>query len=115
MEKEKFTKYEKARMIGARALQISMGAPFLVKVDEKKLKEIKYNPVEIAKLEFEAGVIPLKVIRRIPEFEEDKGRHPVATKEAGAAESVGEEVATEMKLEEEDEAEEEEEARESVE
>ena len=34
MEK-KFTKYEIARMIGSRALQISMGAPFLVKLTEE--------------------------------------------------------------------------------
>ena len=34
------TKYEKARLIGARALQISMGAPFLVKLTEEQLKEM---------------------------------------------------------------------------
>lgn len=57
------TKYEKTRIIGTRALQISMGAPFLVKIPEKKLEELHYNPIEIAKLEFEAGVIPLGVKR----------------------------------------------------
>ena len=31
-----YTKYEKARMIGSRALQISMGAPFLVKMTPKE-------------------------------------------------------------------------------
>ncbi len=60
------TKYEKARLIGARALQISMGAPFLVKLTEDDLKRIKYNPVEIAKLEFEAGVMPMDVKRVMP-------------------------------------------------
>ena len=57
------TKYEKARIIGARALQISMGAPFLIKLDEKDLEAIKYNPIEIAKLEFEKEAIPIKVHR----------------------------------------------------
>ncbi len=57
----KYNKYETARMIGARALQISMGAPFLVKLEEEDLKRLKYNPVEIAKLEFEKGVIPIAV------------------------------------------------------
>lgn len=61
-----FTKYEKARMIGSRALQISMGAPLLIDVDEKMLKELKYNPVEIAKLEFEQGKIPMSVRRPHP-------------------------------------------------
>ena len=65
-EKFKFTKYEKARMLGSRALQIAMGAPFLVKLEEKQLKKIKYNPVEIAKLEFKEGVIPMTVKRPLP-------------------------------------------------
>jgi len=64
--KEKFTKYEMARMIGSRALQISMGAPFLVKVTPKRLEELKYNPVEIAKLEFNEGVLPITIKRILP-------------------------------------------------
>jgi DNA-directed RNA polymerase subunit K len=58
-----FTKYEKARMIGSRALQISMGAPFLIKLSKKDLEELKYNPLEIAKREFEKGVLPITVKR----------------------------------------------------
>ena len=61
-----FTKYEKARMIGSRALQISMGAPFLVKLSEEDLEKIKYRPVEIAKREFDAGVLPITVKRPMP-------------------------------------------------
>jgi len=56
-----YTKYEKARIIGARALQISMGAPFMIKLADKKLKEIKYNPIEVAKLEFDEGMVPITV------------------------------------------------------
>ena len=59
-------RFEKAKIAGARALQIAMGAPFLVKLDEKQLKKIKYNPVEIAKLEFKEGVIPMTVKRPLP-------------------------------------------------
>lgn len=62
----KYTKFEKARLLGSRALQISMGAPFLVKVSPKKLEDIRYNPVEIAKLEFEEGVIPVVIKRVLP-------------------------------------------------
>ncbi len=60
------TKYERARIIGSRALQISMGAPFLVKLTKKQLEEIEYNPVEIAKKEFEADIIPITVKRVLP-------------------------------------------------
>jgi len=63
---EKYTKYETARILGARALQISMGAPFLVKLNEKDLEDIRYNPVEIAKKEFKEGVIPITVRRPYP-------------------------------------------------
>jgi len=65
-EKEKFTKYEKARMLGSRALQISMGAPFLVKLSKEDLERIHYSPLEVAKLEFKKGVIPLTIKRPIP-------------------------------------------------
>ncbi|MCC7574417.1 DNA-directed RNA polymerase subunit K [Candidatus Woesearchaeota archaeon] len=60
------TKYEKARLIGARALQIGMGAPFLIKLSKKQLEELKYNPLEIAKKEFEEGVLPMQIKRLKP-------------------------------------------------
>ena len=63
---EEYTKYEHARIIGARALQISMGAPFMIKLDDEDLKKIGYNPIEIAKLEFEKGLIPISVKRHMP-------------------------------------------------
>ena len=71
MEK-KFTKYEIARMIGSRALQISMGAPFLVKLSEKDLESIGYNPIEIAKKEFEKDLLPITVRRPMPKRAEAK-------------------------------------------
>lgn len=55
------SKYEKARIIGARALQLSMGAPFMVKLSAEELEKIRYSPIEIAKLEFEKDAIPLTV------------------------------------------------------
>lgn len=59
------TKYEKARMLGSRALQIAMGAPFLINLSKEDLEKIKFNPIEIAKKEFEAGVIPITVRRPV--------------------------------------------------
>ena len=58
-----YTKYEKARIIGARALQLSMGAPFLIKLSKKDLENLKYNTLEIAKLEFEKDLLPITIKR----------------------------------------------------
>ena len=63
---EECTKYEHARIVGARALQISMGAPFMVNLSDEELKNIGYNPIEIAKLEFKQGLIPITVKKPMP-------------------------------------------------
>lgn len=63
---QEHTKYEQARIIGARALQISMGAPFLIKLTDEELKKLGYSTLEIAKLEFKQGLIPLSVKRPVP-------------------------------------------------
>lgn len=68
---EKLTKYERARMIGSRALQISMGAPFLVKLSDKELESIGYNPIEIAKIELDRGVLPIAIRRPLPKKKEE--------------------------------------------
>jgi DNA-directed RNA polymerase subunit K len=52
------TKYEIARLIGARSLQLSMGAPPLVKVEAERTSFIR-----IAEDELEKGVIPLVVLK----------------------------------------------------
>jgi DNA-directed RNA polymerase subunit K len=53
-----YERFEKARVIGARALQIKMGAPVLVPVKGD------IPALEIAKLEFEKNVIPITVKRK---------------------------------------------------
>lgn len=58
-----YTKYERARMIGSRALQLSMGAPFLVKLEKEELEKIRFDPIEIALMEFQEGVLPITVKR----------------------------------------------------
>lgn len=68
-KEETYTKYEKARMVGSRALQISMGAPFTIKISKKELEEMGFNPVEIAKREFAADSLPLTVVRPFPKAE----------------------------------------------
>jgi DNA-directed RNA polymerase I, II, and III subunit RPABC2 len=57
----KLTKYEKVRLIGTRAKQISLGAKVMIK-NTKGL-----NPIEIAKLELEEKMIPMKIKRILPD------------------------------------------------
>ncbi len=59
--KMQHTKYEEARIIGARALQIAQGAPFIAKISDKELEKIRYNPIEIAKMEFSQGIVPIRI------------------------------------------------------
>lgn len=61
--KMKYTKYEQSRIIGSRALQIAQGAPFMIKLSEKDLEKIRYNPIEIAKMEFKQDLVPITVKR----------------------------------------------------
>ena len=57
---EKFTRFEVARLIGARSLQISLGAPVLIKTD-------KNSPIDIAKEEFKGNIIPITIKRTLPD------------------------------------------------
>ncbi|EQD41958.1 RNA polymerase Rpb6 [mine drainage metagenome] len=52
------TKFEKARIIGARALQISMGAPVIIDVPKTMI-----DPVDIAMLEYDNNIIPITIKR----------------------------------------------------
>lgn len=71
-KQEHFTKYEIARVIGARALQIAMDAPLLIKTSEETLKSIKYDPIKIAELEFQAGILPIAIQRPLPRKKKEK-------------------------------------------
>ena len=75
IEQVSYTKYEKARIIGARALQLSMGAPFMIKLSPKDIEDLHYNPIEIAKREFDAGVIPIGVRRIVTRGTEPTEEH----------------------------------------
>jgi DNA-directed RNA polymerase subunit K len=50
------TRFERARLIGARALQVSMGAPPLVAINAT-------DPIDIAIAEYENGLIPMRSTR----------------------------------------------------
>ena len=72
VEQKDFTRYEAARILGARALQIAMDAPLLLKISEEELKEIKYDTLKIAEKEFNADVLPISVKRPFPGRREEK-------------------------------------------
>jgi DNA-directed RNA polymerases I, II, and III subunit RPABC2 len=58
----KLTRFEKARVVGARALQISMGAPVLL-----DLKQDRLSPIDVALLELDEGVLPISIRRSLPD------------------------------------------------
>ncbi|MEM0087213.1 MAG: DNA-directed RNA polymerase subunit K [Candidatus Micrarchaeaceae archaeon] len=53
-----YTKYEKARIIGARALQLAYGAPPMIDIPEGVT-----DPLKVAELEFEKDLIPISIIK----------------------------------------------------
>jgi DNA-directed RNA polymerase subunit K len=57
MELENLTRFERARLLGARAIQISMGAKPKVELGDS------LDPIDIAYKELKEGVLPLDIIR----------------------------------------------------
>jgi DNA-directed RNA polymerase subunit K len=72
--KDEFTRFEVARLIGARSLQIALGAPVLIKTAGMP------NPdsFNVAKGEFKKKIIPITVKREMP----DRSRVSVEAKKA---------------------------------
>lgn len=70
--RQTFTKYEIARIVGARALQIAMDAPLLLKIPEQELKDMKYNPLSIAEKELDSGALPIAIHRPFPRKHKEK-------------------------------------------
>ncbi|HZY95262.1 MAG TPA: DNA-directed RNA polymerase subunit K [Candidatus Bathyarchaeia archaeon] len=58
----KLTRFERARVVGARALQVSMGAPVLLDIKDPTL-----SPIDIALLELGEGVLPISIRRALPD------------------------------------------------
>ena len=58
------TRYEKARIVGARALQISFGAPILAEKPKGLI-----DPIKIALLELKSLILPLTIRREYPSGE----------------------------------------------
>ena len=67
-----FTKYETARILGARALQISMNAPLLIKIEKEDLEKINYDALKIAEVELNSDILPISIKRPFPLKREEK-------------------------------------------
>lgn len=79
-ESRVFTKYETARILGARALQIAMNAPLLIKLSKEDLEKVNYDALKIAEIEFESGVLPISVKKPFPERRADVLKRAKETK-----------------------------------
>lgn len=58
----KLTRFERARIIGARALQVSLGAPILV-----ELPPSVSDPIDIALKELRENALPMTLRRILPD------------------------------------------------
>jgi DNA-directed RNA polymerase subunit K len=67
---EKFTRYEIARILGARSLQLAMDAPVLLKMSKDEEEELNFDTLRIAEKEFESDVLPITVKRPLPKKSE---------------------------------------------
>lgn len=91
MQEQKFTKYEQTRILGARALQIAMNAPLLIKISPEDLERIKYDAIKIAEIELNSGILPISIKKPFPEKKEEKLRR---TREIKVSEKKKEELET---------------------
>lgn len=57
----KLTRFERARIVGARSLQLAMGAPAFV-----PLEGVYRGPIDTAMLELEADALPISIRRSLP-------------------------------------------------
>ena len=58
----KLTRFERARIVGARSLQIAMGAPILLRPSKTTT-----SPIDIAVEELNRGILPITIRRTLPD------------------------------------------------
>lgn len=102
MQEEKFTKYERARILGARALQIAMNAPLLIKMSDEDLERIKFDALKIAEIEFNSDVLPISIKKPLPDKKEEVLKRP-KDKKMSDKKKTEEEEEEEKEIEEEGE------------
>ena len=90
------TKYEEARILGARALQIAMNAPILIKINQEDLEKIKFDALKIAEVELNSNILPISIYRPFPKRKEEKLKK-------AKEEKISDKKVEEGEIEEEDE------------
>tara|TARA_Y100000310_G_scaffold268572_1_gene281235 strand:- start:5354 stop:5764 length:411 start_codon:yes stop_codon:yes gene_type:complete len=103
IKKESFTKYEKTRVLGARALQIAMDAPLLKNIPEKELVEVNFDPMEIASIELSGNVLPITVKQPMPKKKNVKIKKAEEKEVKKDEEIIEKEIAEEKEIVEEGE------------
>jgi DNA-directed RNA polymerase subunit K len=101
MTVQNFTKYERARILGARALQLAMNAPLLMKITEEDLEKINYDVLKIAEIELDSGVLPISIKKPFPEKKEGKLKREVSVPRPSDKKAEGAEESEEGKIGEE--------------
>lgn len=93
---DEFTKYEKARILGARALQIAMNAPLLIRISEEDLEKINFDALKIAEIELNSNILPISIKKPFPEKKEEELKRAKEKK-------ISDEKKAEMETKEEEE------------
>jgi len=93
---QKFSKYEKARILGARALQIAMNAPLLIRISEEDLEKINFDALKIAEIELNSDILPISIKKPFPEKKEEELKRAKEKK-------ISDEEKAEMETKEEEE------------
>jgi len=57
----KLTRFERARIVGARSLQLAMGAPAFIPIEG-----VYKGPIDTAMTEMEADALPISIRRSLP-------------------------------------------------
>jgi len=80
MQVKDFTKYERARILGARALQIAMNAPLLIKISQEDLEKIKFDALKIAEVELNSNILPISVKKPFPQKKDEALKRAIEKK-----------------------------------
>ena len=92
MSEQTFTKYESARILGARALQVAMNAPLLINIKEEDLEKINYDAIKIAEVELNSNILPISINKPFPKMKEEELKR---AKEVKVSEAKKEEIESE--------------------
>ncbi len=66
-----FTRYERARILGARAFQIAMNAPLLIKISQEDLEKVKFDALKIAEIELNSNILPISIKKPFPKKKQE--------------------------------------------